>query len=157
MLAWLTIWHGLIIVFIIILLLLLGFGALRRPFAQWRRQKLLELFQEQHASLENDFFNQAKASGKPRGLIWKQIDWEPDFRLAKDRRTDRYVVLYGVSIQFEAIPDGDMEGLPAVDLAKMATVVFAFEAGMWHATDKVVFNFHPDGMLQEYAARFEAI
>src|SRR5947209_6157261 len=71
-------------------------------------------FQQQREHLEADFFSIASTSGKPRGLRWIGCDWEDLLAFARDRRSQQLTAIAGVTIRFEAIEGGDMEGLPAV-------------------------------------------
>lgn len=148
-------------VWVWIILLLMGLailgGMLRLPLARWRKEKLHALFAEQQPALQQRFQAQAAASGKPRGLHWQQIDWQTEAHLGRERRSGQYVMLMGCDIQFDVIPDSDMEGLPAVDLAKNATVLFTFEGGQWHPSEKTIFNFHPEDIFREFAAKFERL
>ena len=72
------------------------------------------LFDQDRPRLEQEFFQAARASGKPRGLRWKALEWAPGAVVARERATGRLAALVGVTIAFEAIEGSDMEGLPAV-------------------------------------------
>ena len=47
----------------------------------------------------------------------------------RDRQHGQIAALVGVTIQFEAVPGGDMEGLPAVGNLRNASAVFFFSRG----------------------------
>src|SRR5881392_2900606 len=66
----------------------------------------------------------AAATGKPRGLRWKDCEWESEVIFARDKQTSQLAALVSITIQFEAIPGSDMEGLPAVDNLRNASAVF---------------------------------
>ena len=83
-------------------------------------------FSTSASDLELQFFQAASASGKPRGLRWKAIEWEPAVEFARERASGRLAALVGVTIQFEAVEGSDMEGLPAVGNLRNASAVFFF-------------------------------
>ena len=65
-------------------------------------------------TLEAAFFRAAAASGKPRGLAWKQCAFQQGVLMARDRANGELVGLVGVTIGFEAIEGGGMEDVEAV-------------------------------------------
>src|SRR5438552_18461529 len=77
-------------------------------------ERARESFVLQRERLEAKFVTAAAATGKPRGLRWKDCSFEGDVELARERQTGQLVALIPVTIQFEAIEGSDMEGLPAV-------------------------------------------
>jgi hypothetical protein len=115
------------------------------------------LFQHQRERLELQFFQSAAASGKPRGLRWKAIDWESGAEFARERASGRLAALVGVTIQFEAIEGGDMEGLPAVGNLRNASAVFFFHGGRWHTTGRTIFNLNPDEALAHFRNQYERL
>ena len=68
------------------------------------------LFARQRPQLQDAFFQAAAASGKPRGLRWKALEWEPAVEFARERSTGDLAALVGGVVQFEAVEGGDMEG-----------------------------------------------
>jgi hypothetical protein len=114
-------------------------------------------FEVQRAELEAAFFAAAAASGKPRGLRWKACDWEPGAEFAREIATGHLAALVGVTIQFEAVEGGDMEGLPAVGNLRNASAVFFFHDGRWHTTGKAVFNLNPNEVLARYRNQYECL
>ena len=115
------------------------------------------LFQRQRERLELQFFQAASASGKPRGLRWKAIDWGSALEFARERDSGRLAALVGVTIQFEAVEGSDMEGLPAVGNLRNASAVFFFHGGRWHTTGKTVFNLNPDEALAHFHNQYERL
>lgn len=115
------------------------------------------LFQHQRERLELQFFQAATASGKPRGLRWKAIDWERGAEFARERGSGRFAALVGITIQFEAIEGSDMEGLPAVGNLRNASAVFFFHQGRWHTIGKAVFNLNPDEALAHFHNQYERL
>jgi hypothetical protein len=125
--------------------------------AVWRRLRLphqiqlaRQLFFRQREYLEAKFFTAAAASGKPRGLRWKECDWERTVEFGRDRRTGQLAALAAVTIEFEAIEGGDMEGLPAVGNRRHASAVFFFDQGQWRTTGKTVFNLNPGEAIAHF-------
>jgi hypothetical protein len=116
-----------------------------------------ELFARRRGELQERFFAAAAASGKPRGLRWKACDWEPGAEFARERATGRLAALVGVTIQFEAIEGGDMEGLPAVGNLRNASAVFFFHGGAWHTTGKAVFNLNPDEAIARFKNQYDRL
>jgi hypothetical protein len=116
-----------------------------------------DLFARQRSELQRAFFEAAAASGKPRGLRWKTLEWEPGALFARERATGRLAALVGVTIAFEAIEGSDMEDLPAVGNLRNASAVFFFHAGRWHTTGKTIFNLNPDEALAHFAGQYERL
>ena len=116
-----------------------------------------ELFTRQRRQLQDEFFEAAAASGKPRGLRWKACEWEPAVEFARERATGDLAALAGVVIQFEAVEGGDMEGLPAVGNLRNASAVFFFHGGRWRTTGKAVFNLNPDEALARFQGQYERL
>src|SRR5947209_2985311 len=87
-------------------------------------ERARELFRLQRERLEAQFARAAASSGKPRGLRWKDCAFDNDLLLARDRKSGEIVALVPVTVQFEAVEGGDMEGLPAVGNLRVASAVF---------------------------------
>jgi hypothetical protein len=129
----------------------------------WRRlggpnvERARRLFQQQRERLELQFFQAAAASGKPRGLRWKAIDWESGAEFARERASGQLAALVGVTIRFEAVEGSDMEGLPAVGNLRNASAVFFFHKGRWRTTGRTVFNLNPDEALAHFGNQYERL
>jgi len=149
----LWLWLGLGLAVVLIGLLVLGWYVHTSATPAQARS----LFLTQRARLEALFFQTAAASGKPRGLRWQACEWEPGFELTRERDTGRLAALVGVTIQFEAVEGGDMEGLPAVGNLRNASAVFFFHAGQWRTTGKTLFNLNPDEVLDRLAHQYERL
>jgi hypothetical protein len=117
----------------------------------------LAKFTQQRTELQGTFFQAASASGKPRGLRWKSIDWQDGVELVREKDSRRLAALIGVTIAFEAIPGSDMEGVPAVGNLRHGSAVFFYHRGAWHTTGKVIFNLMPDEVITRFAAQYERI
>jgi len=122
-----------------------------------REEQARRLFQQQRERLELQFFQAVTASGKPRGLRWKAIDWESNVEFARERGSGRLAALVGVTIQFEAVEGSDMEGLPAVGNLRNASAVFFFHQGRWHTVGKTVFNLNPNEALAHFQNQYERL
>lgn len=130
---------------------------LRAFGGQVRIERAREMFRLQRPSLQTQFLLAAAASGKPRGLRWKECQWENDALFVRERQTGHIAALVGVTIQFEAIEGGDMEGLPAVANLRNASAVFFFQAGQWSTVGRAVFNMNPDEALRHFSNQYEPV
>jgi hypothetical protein len=70
-------------------------------------------FDRERQQLEALFFQVASRSGKPRGLSWKECVWSDLLAWVREKETGQLLVLVAVTISFEAIEGGDMEGVEA--------------------------------------------
>ncbi len=116
-----------------------------------------EQFRRQREHLEAAFFQTAAASGKPRGLRWKDCEWSDMVEFARDRQAGQLVALVGVTISFEAIEGSDMEGLPAVGNLRNASAVFVFDGARWSTAGRAVFNLNPDEAIRHFGSQYEAV
>jgi len=120
-------------------------------------ERARESFRLQRERLEAKFFDAAARSGKPRGLRWKDCSFENPLELARDRRTGQLIALVPVTIAFEAVEGGPMEGVEAVGNLRNATAVFVFERGHWATSGKAVFNMNPDEALRHFHNQYERV
>lgn len=120
-------------------------------------ERARELFRLQRERLEAQFMKAAELTGKPRGLLWKECQWENDVIFVRDRQNGQIAALVGVTIQFEAVPGGDMEGLPAVGNLRNASAVFFFAKGNWATVGRAVFNMNPAEALSHFKNQYESI
>jgi hypothetical protein len=132
-----------------------------RPLRSWGKvvqiERARESFILQRERLEARFVTAAAASGKPRGLRWKDCAFENELELARERKTGQLVALVPVTIQFEAIEGSDMEGLPAVSNLRNASAVFYFQRGQWLTVGKAVFNLNPVEVIQHFRNQYERV
>ncbi|MBI3412033.1 MAG: hypothetical protein HY040_27195 [Planctomycetes bacterium] len=120
-------------------------------------EKARELFKLQRERLEAQFMKAAAATGKPRGLIWKDCQWDNTVEFVRERDTGQIAALVGVTILFEAVAGGDMEGLPAVGNLRNASAVFFFHKGQWATVGKAVFNMNPDEAVSHFGHQYERL
>ena len=116
-----------------------------------------KLFQEERTRMEAMFFQAASASGKPRGVRWKECQWNELIAWARDKHTGQLLALVGVTIAFEAIEGGDMEGVEAVSNLRNASAVFFFQNGQWQTGGRVIFNLNPVEAVQRFSSGYERI
>ncbi len=138
-------------------LLVLALPALRRLAREAEGKHAHQLFVRQREHLEARFLTAAAATGKPRGLVWKECDWERRVELARESGTGRLAALVGVTIRFEAVPGSDMEGLPAVGNLRNASAVFFFDGGRWRTAGRAIFNLNPDEALAHFRNQYERL
>lgn len=120
-------------------------------------ERARELFKLQRERLEMQFMKAAAATGKPRGLRWKDCDWDNEVEFVRERRSGQIAALVGVTIQFEAIPGSDMEDLPAVDNLRIASAVFFFQAGHWLTVGKAIFNLSPHEAVVHFGNQYDLL
>lgn len=114
------------------------FETARRNFHQYREW------------LEAKFFELASSSGKPRGLRWTDCDFDNDVTYARDRRTGQLCAFVAVTIAFDAIEGGMMEGVEAVGNLRAASAVFRLDRGRWQTDGRAIFNLSPSEAIAYY-------
>ncbi len=139
------------------ILLLLAWRPLRKWGQEVQLERARELFALQRERLEAKFFDRAARSGKPRGLRWKNIDWENEVVFARERATGQFAAFAAITVQFEAVEGGDMEGLPAVGNPRNASAVFFFQRGQWLTGGKAVFNLNPGEAVERLRQQYERV
>ncbi len=124
---------------------------------RWRRDQLsahqqlaILQFEELRDDLQKDFLKAAAATGKPRGLRWKQCDLSDSRCFAEDLASRELVALLGATISFEAIEGGDMEDVEAVGNLRFATAIFVYRQGKWTTEGRVIFNLEPPQALERF-------
>jgi hypothetical protein len=121
-------------------------------------RRALAAFQRHRDELRAAFFLSASTSGKPRGLVWKSIDWhDGGVTLVRERDTRRLAALVGVTIAFEAVAGGEMEGVAAVGNLRHGSAAFFYHSGTWQTTGKVIFNLLPEEVVARFAAQYEPV
>lgn len=140
-----------VVVVIVCWLLVRNFG----PKEQFRIAQ--SRFENNQSELQEQFFQTAAASGKPKGLKWEHCDWEPLLSYARDLRTMQIVALQGISLKFSAIAGGDMEDVEAVNDYKTATAVFIFDGIQWQTLGQTVFNMNPDEALEHFQPHYQKL
>jgi hypothetical protein len=129
----------------------------RRKNTQVPTERARQLFEQDEARLKSLFLQAASASGKPRGLRWKECQWSELIEWIRDKHTGQLLALVGVTIAFEAIQGGDMEGVEAVGNLRNASAVFFFQDGQWQTGGRVLFNLNPDEAVTHFKGGYERI
>ena len=137
--------------------LLAALRALGRRVWEREMQQARARFLGQREHLEAAFLDAAAASGKPRGLRWKNCEWEREVAFALERQTGQLTALVAVTVQFEAVAGSDMEGLPAVGNLRNASAVFFYDHGRWRTTGKAVFNLNPGEAIEHFKQQYERV
>ncbi len=140
-----------------ILAALWAWRPLRGIVQEIQLERARELFALQRERLEAKFVDLAAASGKPRGLRWRDVDFASEVQFARDRGSGQLAALVAATIQFEAIEGSDMEGLPAVHNLRNATSVFFYQRGHWHTTGRALFNMNPLEALEHFKGQYERV
>ncbi len=107
--------------------------------------------------MQAQFFSAAAASGKPRGLRWKQCQWSELIEWVRDKQSGQILALVGVTISFEAIEGGDMEGVEAVGNLRNASAVFFLQDGQWQTAGRAIFNLNPVEAVEHFKGSHERI
>lgn len=125
-------------------------------FPWWsKRPDPRDLLTQRMADLRQAFFRAASDSGLPRGLRWKAVEWGQSVEIVREKETGRLAALHSVTISFEAIEGGEMEGVEAVGNLRAASALFFFHDGAWHTTGKALFNLEPADVLSRFAKQYE--
>ena len=114
-------------------------------------------FAWQRVQAQDRFCKITSDSGKPRGLVWEQIDFENDMQLARDVNDGHLLGLVAITIRFSAVPGGDMEEVEAVGNLRAATAVFLWDGDQWNTAGRVVFNLSPVETIQHFAHELESV
>jgi hypothetical protein len=150
-------WWVPLLALVMVVLLIFAWRRLHSFGKEVQVARARELFVLQRERLEARFLTAAAATGKPRGLRWKDCSFEAEFELVRERATGQLVALVPVTIQFEAVEGSDMEGLPAVGNLRNASAVFFFQRGQWLTLGKAVFNLNPAEVIQHFQNRYERV
>jgi hypothetical protein len=140
-----------------IIALAVSWRYLRRLGRELVAARAREAFRLQRERLEAKFFDTAGATGKPRGLRWKECTFESSMDLVRERGTGLLLALVPVTIAFEAVEGGPMEGVEAVGNLRTATAVFAFDRGHWTTAGKAVFNMSPEQTITHFGEQYERV
>ncbi len=157
---WFLSWFGHWICWITLFTLFIGLVALMKWIwhldSRSSLKSIRESFAFNRAKLESLFFTTASASGKPRGLRWKECQWNDLIEWVRDRVTGQLMAFVGVTISFEAIEGGDMEGIEAVGNLRNATAVFYYD-GEWRTAGRVIFNLNPSEAVEHFKSGYERV
>ena len=131
----------------------------RRPTRAQRDAQKFEVlrraFHRERERVEAKFVELASSGGKPRGLRWKDCDFEDGVAYARDRKTGELCAFVAVTVSFEAIEGGGMEDVEAVGNLRAATAVFQYERGNWSTQGRAMFNLNPTQAIAFYQGLVE--
>ena len=126
-----------------------------------RRHALVEKAQRefpvQRQEAESQFIKQAANSGRPRGLVWKEVEFAEEVLFASNLESGQLIALVSITISFEAVAGGDMEEVEAVGNLRAGTAVFYLEANRWQTQGRAIFNLDPAESLQHFQNQWEAV
>lgn len=132
-----------------------------RPVRAARREarfaRARQEFKLQRERLEAKFFALASSSGKPRGLRWTDCEFDNLVTYARDRKSGELSAFVGVTVSFEAIEGGLMEGVEAVGNLRAATAVFQYRGKGWDTQGRVMFNLNPSEAIAYYDSLVELV
>ncbi|MCS7167400.1 MAG: hypothetical protein RMI91_07025 [Gemmatales bacterium] len=127
--------------------IVLAWRPLRRFCQEVELVHAQELFLLQREYLEAKFFDMGAQSEKPRGLRWKECEWDKQVEFVRDRRNGKLLAFVGVLISFEPT-NADMETASWQE-PRTATAVFYFNGRKWQV-GRVLFNMNPEQVLAHY-------
>jgi hypothetical protein len=142
---------------VVIVLPLLLWRPLRTARREARYTRARQEFKLQRERLEAKFFSIAASSGKPRGLRWTDCEFDNLVTYARDRKSNELSAFVGVTISFEAIEGGLMEGVEAVGNLRAATAVFQYRGRGWETQGRVMFNLNPSEAIAYYESLVELV
>jgi len=135
----------------------LAWKPIRSAVRAARYERARKEFRRQRERLEAKFFQLAAASGKPKGLRWTNCDFENDVAYARDRHSGELCAFVAVTISFEAIEGGLMEGVEAVGNLRAATAMFRTHREHWTTDGRAIFNLNPTEAIDHYRDELERI
>jgi hypothetical protein len=130
------------------------------PLRKWRKrrnERAIRTFRLHREQLEAQFFRQAQAQGKPRGLRWVECDWLDVVTFGRDVKTGMLTAFAAVNIRFEAVEGGDMEEVEAVGMIRDAAALFHYHRGRWGTGGRALFNMNPTDALAHLRGQIEPI
>lgn len=117
-------------------------------------QAQLTEFEQARKLLEASFFKTCSDSGRPRGLRWKNCDFEEDILFVVENHSLNLHALVPVIISFEAIEGGPMEDMEAVGNLRIGSALFVHTGDNWATRGDVIYNLHPQEAYQHYQANY---
>ncbi len=120
----------------------------RREAEEFERAR--KAFHRERERAEAKFFDLAASSGRPRGLRWKDCEFEDGVAYARDKQTAELRALVAVTVSFEAIEGGGMEDVEAVSNLRAATAGFRYSEGHWSTEGRVIFNLNPTQAIAHF-------
>jgi hypothetical protein len=129
-----------------------------RSYARTREEaRAMGAFRLQREQLEAKFFDLAAAQGKPRGLVWRECEWNNNVVFARDLHSGLLTAFVAVNVRFEAVEGGDMENVEAVGVIRDAAAVFHYRRGRWGTGGKTLFNMNPADALKRLEGQYQLV
>ena len=132
-----------------------------KPFRRWvqkrESERAIVQFRVRREQLEAKFFDLARRQGKPRGLRWKQCDWQEAVTFGRDLQSQLLTAFVSTEIHFEAIEGGDMEDVAAVDTIRDAAALFHYSNGQWGTGGKALFNMNAQEAISRLDGQFDPV
>ena len=136
---------------------LLIWPRVRDHFAARELERIRNIFYRRREWVEAKFLTLASESGKPRGLLWVDCEFDNGVSFARDRESGELRALVGVTISFEAVEGGDMEDNPNVGNLRAATAVFRFQGDEWTTDGRAIFNLNPTQAIEHFQHELETV
>jgi hypothetical protein len=143
--------------FLLLTIAWLVFGVFRRTRFARQIDRARRQFAEHRDYYASIFKDAASASGKPRGLVWKDVKLDERLFLARDRANGALVGLVGVTISFDAIEGGGMENVEAVGNLRAATAVFSHNGHDWTTPGRTIFNLEPHEVIERHREELDVV
>ena len=130
------------------------FARRKRPNREERAadefERARRAFHRERERAEAKFFELAAGSGKPRGLRWRDCEFDDGVAYARDKKTGELRAFVAVTVSFEAVEGGGMEDVEAVSNLRAATAVFRRKDQHWTSDGRVIFNLNPTQAIAHF-------
>lgn len=150
-----------VIITAVVVALIIGLALGLRPLLSWMQARearhAIAEFKLRRETLEAKFLDVAAQVGKPRGLRWKECDWQDTVTFGRDVQTQMLTAFASVEIHFEAIEGGDMEDVEAVGTIRDASAVFHYQKGRWGTGGRALFNMNPHDAITHLQGQYEPV
>lgn len=108
-------------------------------------------------ALLQQYLAAAGASGKPRGATWVAAEWGGAPAFVRQRASGQLLAVATVNVQFAAIPDGELEDNPNVNLWREATACFHWSGVAWAPNGQTIFNHRAEDVVRLLRAEFDEV
>lgn len=148
-------WQWIIPCVVVFIIAVAGiFARGKRPNREEREadefERARRAFHRERERAEAKFFELAAGSGKPRGLRWKDCEFDDGVAYARDKKTGELRAFVAVTVSFEAVEGGGMEDVEAVSNLRAATAVFRRNDRHWTSDGRVIFNLNPTQAIAHF-------
>jgi hypothetical protein len=112
-------------------------------------------FRANQSALLKAFQRAAAASGRPRGLLWVEVEPNGEPVVVRVRGTRQLVALAPAVVRFEPEAGSDLEHVPQARESRPVVALFTFDGRAWQTVGRAVFNLSPAQVIERSAGRFE--